>query len=213
VLFRPMFLPIALFPSPQLCVLPNSPISRFSQKNRVVSKHSGGGRAQSPLHPARDSECFSTATSPRCVCVKRGSPLWDFDTRQERGELIFVVKGGGEKARSRDEESKKVGLRQVSLDYGVHATVSRRGRASLIYRAKMQNDEKSKAERSKHWQRAEHKIIGGNGKDCLRFRHRGPDRPQTAKTAVVCADSAVVFSCSILTLFASAPFEITGFSP
>jgi hypothetical protein len=37
--------------------------------------------------------------------------LWDIDTCQERGELIFVVKGGGEKARSRDEESKKVGLR------------------------------------------------------------------------------------------------------
>jgi hypothetical protein len=74
VLFRPMSLPIALFPSPQLCVLPNSPISRFSQKNRVVSKHSGGGRAQSPLHRARDSECFCTATSPKvCLCKERKS--------------------------------------------------------------------------------------------------------------------------------------------
>ena len=35
----------------------------------------------------------------------------DIDTRQERGEVIFVIKGGGEKARSRDEEWKKVGLR------------------------------------------------------------------------------------------------------
>jgi hypothetical protein len=76
----------------------------------VVSKHSGCGRAQSPLHRARDSEDFSAATSPKCVRVKNGSLLWAIDTGEGVNESIGAVNGGGETIQCRDE-SKKVGLR------------------------------------------------------------------------------------------------------
>jgi len=42
----------------------------------------------------------------------------------------------------------------------------------------MQSDEKSKPERSKHWQRAEHKIIGGQREGLLAISASGP-RPAT----------------------------------
>lgn len=110
-----MSLPIAL--SPRCLLQPNCASFPIPQSVDSLKRIGWCRSIQVVVAPSRRStvleisECFSTATSPRCVCVKSGSSLPDIDTRQERGEVIFVIKGGGEKARSRDEEWKKVGLR------------------------------------------------------------------------------------------------------